>query len=80
MESFLFFHTFAEHLLVHSYRGWITSMWDGRTDGPNLTLRGSFVSIISRFLGDFTVTSMKRLWAKTPPGWNPHLLFDFMVL
>ena len=55
-------------------------MWDGRTDGPNLTLRGSFVSIISRFLGDFTVTSMKRLWAKTPPGWNPHLLFDFMVL
>lgn len=34
----------------------------GCMDGPNLTLRGSFISVISRFLVDFTVTSMKPLW------------------
>lgn len=35
-------------------------------DGPNLSLRSSFVSVISIFLGDFTITSMKPLWTKLP--------------
>lgn len=57
-------------MMAHIHVGWI--------DGPNLTLTGSFISIISRFLRDFTVTSMNM--TQIPPSREPHLLFYFMVL
>lgn len=58
-------------MMDHIHVGWM--------DGPNLTLKGSFISIISKFLGDFAVTSMKPLWAKTPPGQDPHLFYPLVV-